>query len=937
MLRVRIRANIDELFLPESGLLADLDRATSEWLEDGERKRLAREVRKAVQRNWRKFPHLKPFAGLPQGLDIATLQIGSFTRERLTSISLESLGNLDMATLFRSGLGPMSLLDALTAIEAVHVEEERPAHITTAAVPGPAHEADLGGDDISRRRRDPFAALPLDTLVGSPLARPGIWLADHWGDLTPDDLPRPAAEAALARERPSDVLVALLRADALHEGRQHLRQVLQARLGLSDRQAAIVLDRAGLGSHEKTLAEIGAEHNVTRERVRQLVLPTEVVAQAVRESDALPLSLQAWFVLNPGRPLSARRVREIATTPELERALHISLLALRLPYVPDRGGYWLARPDEARAFRAIANLDDLAADAIAGRAVARVESELPGVGRVLDVAHAVSELSVSPRLPAGEFSASPTLQTGVIGSLARKMLTYLIARAAPITPDELAGVIEAGHWPFESMNLTNVDPVFISDLAQSSTLLARSPEGELGPGGAYSEREPTGNLGVLYRTVRDAGAPVPTARLKQIASRSGMSENTTGVLVHGTRGPCLIPIGRGLVGMVGRDEHWTDGTVVPVDPTGNARVFLLPHGWAVRVDVDEDLLAGSNWEMPPPLADHLGLRRRRVIRLTDVRVVGPALLLEPKVHACNGLSLEAVLRNAEATAGDALFIVLRPPHYELQVVPSTDLGAEDPAVRLVANCGLPLTLARDHDLWARVGRVLGASAGTRDAVALRLRQRGQSDLLQLVEELGAPRAAERVDWPRGWEYTAPLDDDERHYAVRSANGRRIAIGVLPPGGIAPADAIVGDAGILWLDEVTLETTTSADPGRAWVSWARSEHWSRWTALAGSDWIVTVVEDGYDVAGSFQADLPSALDSVARELEAAGAGPASSPALAARSTYPRSALAFGQAERRARRSGLQTLRADSSCGFRAEYRDGRVLTGVTLVDALSVRE
>lgn len=944
-----------ESVLPRGAVLADLDLEASSRLPAAAHRRLARATYETVRERWRTIAHRKPFADMPEGLQLLKLPIGTNTRSCLALIPAPYLPEMDVGALFEiRGFGPKSLLDVTSAIEAWDASSVE----TDSEVAPDVHQDDFSRVDVlvellppeARRGTlplpDPRASLPLDAVVrGAPIARPGLWLVDHWEDLSASCLPEPAARVAQAGDTAQDVLAALVSPASLQEGAERLLDDLSTRLRVPARQWEITLARNGLsGDSPRTLAAIGDQLGVTRERVRQLALPRSALQERVRPDDRLALSLQAWFALNPGRPLAGRVLGDISPNLAVEQAARLVLDGLRFPSLDHGDRFWVARGDELRALRAIAVRPNLGDEAISGEAVARTADELPGIEGVLDVAYTVAELTMpASGVRQGQTSGATQPSGGVVRSLVPKIVTYLVNRAAPVDVDELAGVIEARHWPFDSLDLTSVDPAYLRVLADAHPdLLECSDDGQLRLGPARAARSPSGNVGIVYRILRDAGAPVPTARLKELARMSGIGSNTLGVLVHGNRAPCVIPLARGMVGLVGRDEHWLSAGAHarPASPADDPNCYLLPEGWAVKVPIDEDLLRGGTWDVPPRLADHLGFRRRRVVRLTSDRPVSRALLLEPKVHSCIGRSIGPELRSLGAVPGDSVFVVLKPDAYGLLLRSRDELGEGDPLRRLLANCGLDPEVTIAANAWSRLARALGATSGDRSAIRDRFRVRGQADMLELLD--ATQRGAGRSEaWPVGWSYTASLDEETSRYALRSARGAvRVAVGVARPGGPAPDHTIVAESGIVWLDVDDTDDRVDATalvsemhgttPDAAWARWARAEHAARKVALSGVAWEIRVVDRGYAVEGDAYDDLPTALESVgARQPLVETVAPSEKP----RHRYPRGALAFAQAERGARRRGLLMLSADPAAGFRAAYRNGVIATGPTLADVL----
>ena len=101
-------------------------------------------------------------------------------------------------------LGPKSLLDVTSALDAFGHRASEGGSPVDGEILGATEDAlvvgEAGSSSRWRRRRCslasgayPVASLPLDVVVqGRPMARPGLWLVDHWDDLSASALPEPA-------------------------------------------------------------------------------------------------------------------------------------------------------------------------------------------------------------------------------------------------------------------------------------------------------------------------------------------------------------------------------------------------------------------------------------------------------------------------------------------------------------------------------------------------------------------------------------------------------------------------------------------------------------------------------------------------------------------------------------------------------------------------
>ena len=484
--------------------------------------------------------------------------------------------------------------------------------------------------------------------------------------------------------------------------------------------------------------------------------------------------------------------------------------------------------------------------------------------------------------------------------------------------------------------MDRVEPTFLLTLADTyPDLLARDGKSRLKVATGPQEPDPTTNLGVLYRIVRDHGGPIETARLTKLARDAGINGNIVGVLIHGARGPCLLPLSRGVVGLVGRDDIG-----VHEGRKGKARRpaclcldATTPGGLGCQDSGRGSRRPRRVGLAPQGLAERLGLRLEGVLRLTDAEArLDTVLHVEPKVHSCPSTGLDRLLQEADAVAGDLVCLVVRPPHYQMLLRRASELPAAASALeRLCWDCGLDVALAGLHDVWHRLGRTIGGGSD-RATVRARLLLRGQHDLVALLDKLDVrPRHTDR--WQPQWHYTAPLLSDTNAYAVVASARVRIALGVAASGYLPNADELISDGGVLWREIEREQGETFADQAtNAWHRWARAEHAARRAALAGRAWTIAVASTGFVVAGNRYDDLIAALETVG---DVCGEEVRASVERSHR-PYPRGALAFSQGLRAALRNGLRSLSSDRVRGFAAEYADGVVDRGPTLLDAFDRR-
>jgi hypothetical protein len=810
--------------------------------------------------------------------------------------------------------------------------------------PGSSKEFRLRGADGARAGEDdPRLSLPLDWVVSdAPPHDTGAWIVDHWDELTPADLPVQAARAVLAGADAWAVLTLTAERRAFTTGWADLVDALPTRLSSTPGQVALTLRRLGLARNEfPTLQSLADERGVTRERIRQLLMKREALLGAVLPSDRAALSVSAHFALAPRLPWSLGQITAFAGGAARARRVELVLEALKYPVLEvDEHRFWCQRLSQVRALRALTSWEIRIQ--IPHRPwemlVEEVRESLPGVESVLDLEETLRLVSRELAIPvAGVVGPSSSDAAIATRAFARKIVTFLRARGCPIDVEQLAGVVELARWPFEGTKAQRVEPSFLLSLTdRHPDLLARDGHSKLRIAEGPQEPDPGTTLGIVYRIVRDHGRPIETSELNRLAGRVGISANHVGVMVHGPRGPCLFPFARGVVGLVGRDDRGVlEGRATRTrDPLLSASTLLLPDGWAVRVS-GATRGASDKWVLPQVLVEQLGLRLGSVVRLTDSDGrLQTVLHLEPKLHSCPGHGLSTLLSEVEIAADDLALLVVRPPHYHLLLRRASELADDaSPVERLCWSYGLEPSVARQSDAWYRIGRKIGGGSD-RASIRARLRARGEQDLAALLD---APDRAVGFTrgWPPQWYYTAPLVPETRTYAVFADDLVRVAVGVAPGGHASQVGEVVSDGGVLWREihrEGFAEEISADAPLEAWHRWARAEHAARRSALAGRTWTIGISSSGFLVGEARYDELFEALEAIGDVSDAdvrASVEPSHRP-------YPRGGLAFSLAVRTAIRNGLAKLRGDITSGFIAEYDDGEVDGGPTLLSALDRR-
>ena len=154
-----------------------------------------------------------------------------------------------------------------------------------------------------------------------------------------------------------------------------------------------------------------------------------------------------------------------------------------------------------------------------------------------------------------------------------------------------------------------------------------------------------------------------------------------------------------------------------------------------------------------------------------------------------------------------------------------------------------------------------------------------------LDETRARRAVSpetQPEWPSGWEFTAPLVDDESHFAVYNDNGAiRVALGVADSDS-GDDDVLVDATGIAWKEVPAGGEHTPVTTKERWVRWKRAEHHAVRAALSGIDWRLAQVDGAWQSDdGAAHIDLVAALAAIPVDSEAAPRPPAILPRAAVR--------------------------------------------------------
>ena len=253
-----------------------------------------------------------------------------------------------------------------------------------------------------------------------------------------------------------------------------------------ERTAEIAVRRSGLVTDAvPTLEEMGQMLGLTRERVRQIETRSEGVTKAtsdrrgshsrspldVRFNSYLtvqtrgigerfarlitrhPLAhtLRAWFDLNNGRPLTHAEINELTQTKHYARCVLRVLDILDYPRaLIGATDFWFRSEGDKRACQVMYESTRTWEGARDwGHLAARIKDNLPKIDHQLDVAATVQRVGEACGFGPGPNGQIISGHGRLVRRIARKTVTYLIARATPVPEDELANIISMGQFPFE--------------------------------------------------------------------------------------------------------------------------------------------------------------------------------------------------------------------------------------------------------------------------------------------------------------------------------------------------------------------------------------------------------------------------------------------------------------------------------------------------------
>jgi hypothetical protein len=266
--------------------------------------------------------------------------------------------------------------------------------------------------------------------------------------------------------------------------------------------------------------------------------------------------MRAWFDLYPGKPLTDSDLRVLTKHEYQIRCCRRVLQILCYPYGDWNGDFWFKTGAARQACESLLDASESWAGTTDWRHLAeRMQLRIPGAENVLDVEATLLRLGEAHDFGPGPNGKIVPQQSRLIKRIARKIVTYLIARAAPVPIHELADAISAGQVPFEVFLRPSVSPTWLNEyVIKSSELLIQLEDKRIALAPVLAANKPTGIVGILYSIVSRHGEPIRMQDLCDKASVYGIGRNQTGMLIHSHRAACLFMLTRGIVGLVGRDE-----------------------------------------------------------------------------------------------------------------------------------------------------------------------------------------------------------------------------------------------------------------------------------------------------------------------------------------------------------------------------------------------
>lgn len=473
---------------------------------------------------------------------------------------------------------------------------------------------------------------------------------------------------------------------------------------LSDRDRRIIEGRFAVAVERRlTLAALGAEFDVSRERIRQ-------------EESRLAGFLEE-FLQRPANGALRERVGAIrsemgilcpatAGAPELEAAddsLHDELIAyLAGPYALSDGFYRSAEAPE---------IDELVLGSF----------ELVTDGNVVEVAALCSELEQRGVAEAHALAvANSCAHIRVIGDEVLDWRRGVQTRAVSVL-EHLGEPATAEH--IHSFMADEVALNTLKNGLSENPQVRRVSKDRFGLAEWGGERY-DGVVPSMISAIEDAGTSVELELLAaNLADRFGVSDASVRIMA-GTH-PAFVCEGA-TVRLRRVDE--------PYEPKGSlstARECFFVNGtWTLRMEVDRDVLRGSGRSIPESFADHLGVRPGYSTRVSlNDGDVWLGWYQSPMIG-----SVRTAVANVGAEEGDVVFVG-QDPGGGLRLRLGQQAEGNDPRVRLLGLIGAT-DLALD-DWYPVLSMALGfgmALPARQEEIEERLRSRSDDVLLALFAE-----------------------------------------------------------------------------------------------------------------------------------------------------------------------------------------------------------
>ena len=457
-----------------------------------------------------------------------------------------------------------------------------------------------------------------------------------------------------------------------------------------------------------TLARLGSEFPVSRERVRQLEDTIEETLEAAIDDPAN----------RPMRRLVQEIRQDLGTACPIDEAPPIvtpdsSTLTDELfiwyagPYTLD--GDWLVRKGLTCDALVLDAFDRVHADGIAERAAICDELVVSGVHPYL-VDRLIDE--------SGELHDHGDRMSRTINSIAGRAILQLRLEGHPMTFQELFDLDD---------NVENIQS-FRNALHRSEdiVLVGNKRVGLT----EWGHNEYPGVVRAMVTGIEDAGGSVSIDELASaLSGRYVISENS--VKIHASSNP-LFMLDEGNVALRTAERPYNPKT----DLTASRDCFVIDGQWAFRVHVDSDVLRGSGRTMPEAFAVHMGLQP------FDARDIdGPAHPVHLNwQHMPTIGSIRLNVLDLGLEEGDYVFIRFTPDdRFEFLPLHAAKVPYLDPhlQLQLLAGGGGSTTRRSWQEILSDALGYRPSSVADADELVDALKSRRQTDLLDIVNGLTA--------------------------------------------------------------------------------------------------------------------------------------------------------------------------------------------------------